>query len=355
MTTIISFIFLLGVLIFVHELGHFLAARSVGMRVEKFYLGFNLFGLGLHKKWGDTEYGIGLFPLGGYVKVSGILDESFDDSATGAPYEYQSKKSWQQIWFASAGVIMNFLLAIIIFTIITLKMGIGEVDNSPVIGQVLPDYPAYDTGLVEDDEIISVNGVNINNWDEMTSIIQPIIEEQVIIEWLHDGIILKDSVITKVSENIVSGKVVKVGMIGISKKINLREATIIESVQEGFRRTNFWFMVIVDSIKMLITGEASLKDVGGPIMIAQLTGESVKSGLLSFFNLMAIISINLAFLNILPIPALDGGHIIISLTEGIIRRKLPVKIKLGFQQIGVVLMLLLFVVVMFNDISRLFN
>ena len=111
----ISIICVFSIIIFVHELGHYLAARSVGIRVEKFYIGFNLFGLGLSKKIGDTEYGIGAFPLGGYVKVSGIVDESMDMETTGAEHEYLSKTSLQQLWFSSAGVIMNFILSLILF------------------------------------------------------------------------------------------------------------------------------------------------------------------------------------------------------------------------------------------------
>ena len=123
MIFVFSFIILLGVLVFVHELGHFMAARSVGMRVEKFYIGYNLFGLGIKKMYKGTEYGIGLFPLGGYVKVAGVIDESLDPSSTGSPDEFNSKSSLQKIWFLSAGVIMNMILACLIFTLITFNLG----------------------------------------------------------------------------------------------------------------------------------------------------------------------------------------------------------------------------------------
>ncbi len=355
MTTFISFIVLLGVLVFVHELGHFLAARSVGMRVEKFYLGFNLFGLGLKKKWGDTEYGIGLFPLGGYVKVAGMIDESMDTESSGAPDEFQSKSPLQQIWFASAGVLMNLLLAVIIFTIITMKVGIGEAEELPVVGDVLEDYPAATLGIEPGDLILYVNDIPVSTWEEMTDLIQPLENEPVFIRWEHNGAEFGDSVMTRVTRNFIDGEMKDVGMIGISRKINIRPASFVESVQEGFYKTWYWLMVVVKSLGMLISGGASMDEVGGPLMIAKLAGESARSGMLTFFNFMAIISVNLALLNILPFPALDGGHIIVSAVEGIIRRKLSTRVKMGIQQVGVFFLMLLFAFVLFNDISRFFR
>ena len=136
MTTILAFILMLGVLIFFHELGHFLAARSVGVRVERFYIGFNLFGLGIKKKIGHTEYGLGLFPLGGYVKMAGMVDESMDTTITGEPWEFQSKNTLQKIWIMSAGVIANLILAVVVFTRCTFAGGV--IENDPArIGEAL--------------------------------------------------------------------------------------------------------------------------------------------------------------------------------------------------------------------------
>ncbi|MBC8213565.1 MAG: RIP metalloprotease RseP [Candidatus Marinimicrobia bacterium] len=358
MVTLLSFIFVIGVLVFVHELGHFLAAKSVGMKVEKFYLGFNLFGLGLRKKWGDTEYGIGLFPLGGYVKVAGVIDESMDDSTTGEAWEFQSKNALQQIWFMSAGVIMNVVLAIVLFTIITFKMGIGEPNPQPIIGQILSSNdspaPAELLGLETGDRILEINGITVNTWGEMTDIVHNQPETMVFVKWQRGLLEYADSVKTISTEMVVDGKIKTLGMIGISPEIIIHEASFSESVSAGFIKTFLWLNLTVESLSMLITGEASFDDVGGPVMIAQIAGESARSGIWTLFNLMAIISINLALLNILPIPGLDGGHIIIASIEGISRRKLPAKIKMGVQQFGMLLLLILFVFIMINDISRLF-
>ena len=133
----LSIIFVFCTIVFVHEFGHYIAARSVGIRVEKFYLGFNFFGLGIKKQIGETEYGIGAFPLGGYVKVSGIIDESMDTETTGADHEYLSKTPLQQIWFSSAGVIMNLLLSFFLFTMIFFFQGVAEPDKSARIGNLV--------------------------------------------------------------------------------------------------------------------------------------------------------------------------------------------------------------------------
>ena len=167
--TILSFIFVISVLVFVHELGHFLAAKSVGVRVEKFYLGFNFFGLGWKKEYKGTEYGIGLFPLGGYVKVAGVIDESMDTEFTGRPDEFRSKNTLQKIWIMSAGVMMNFLLAMLIFSHLTYHNGINEADPRAIVGHVLQEHPAKSLGLQAGDEIFSINGVKVSDWEEMTA------------------------------------------------------------------------------------------------------------------------------------------------------------------------------------------
>ena len=130
MIYLLSFIIVLGIPVFLHELGHFLAAKSVGIKVEKFYVGFNFFGLGIKKKYKDTEYGLGLFPLGGYVKVAGILDESLDSETQNKPYEFRSKNVFQKVWFLSAGVLMNFLLSTIVFIYFSYTEGYKEIINS---------------------------------------------------------------------------------------------------------------------------------------------------------------------------------------------------------------------------------
>ncbi len=354
MTTILAFLFVIGIPIFLHELGHYTAARLTGMRVEKFYVGFNLFGLGIKKKINGTEYGLGIFPLGGYVKISGMVDESLDPTSTGAEYEFQSKNTFQKLFFLSAGVMMNFLLTIFIVASLTLINGIGELDNRPLLGQVMPESPADQIGLVEGDMILEINQQSVSTWTEMTDIIQQHPIEEISILWEHEGQELFGTVLTDSTRQLIDGNVKLVGMLGIGATINMKEASLSESLSAGVKRTYYWLKMMLDSLKALVTGGASFKDFVGPIFFAKVAGETAQNGLVSLLGLMALLSVNLGLINILPIPGLDGGHALLALVEGISRRKLPLNVKMGIQQIGVLFLLLLFVYIFVNDILRLF-
>jgi len=355
MITILSFILVIGVLVFFHELGHFLAAKSVGVRVEKFYLGFNFFGLGLKKNYKGTEYGIGLFPLGGYVKVAGVIDESMDTECTGAPDEFHSKNTLEKIWIMSAGVIMNFLLAILIFSHLTYHNGINEADPRAIIGQVMPEHPAEILGLREGDEIFSINESQVASWKEVTEAIHRHPNEKLQLNWQRDGKMLKGEVTTKSLPQLIGDEIVQRGMIGIIPILNHREATLIESVTMGCKRTWTLLNLTFRSLMALIKGNVSMKEMAGPIMIAKIAGETASAGINAMLGLMAFLSVNLGLINILPIPGLDGGHVLISLVEGVIRRDLPIKVKMGIQQVGLFLLLVLFITIMVNDIQRLIN
>jgi len=355
MIFILSFIVLLSILVFVHELGHYMAARSVGMRVEKFYIGYNLFGLGIKKTYKGTEYGIGLFPLGGYVKVAGVLDESLDPSTTGAPDEFNSKSPLQKIWFLSAGVIMNVLLAFLIFSFITLNLGIGKVEEGTKIGNIVSDFPADKIGLKPGDEIIEIDSQSISTWDDLTKIIHNKPDQMISIKWERNKEMFTASLKTKSSEQLINDEIKEIGMIGIGPIVIQEKTSVSESFIDGYMKTLYWFKMTIKSLFMIISGSASIDDIGGPIMIAKMAGESAKAGIWNWLNLMAIISINLAFLNILPIPGLDGGHIFFTSIEGIIRRELPLKLKLGIQQFGMLILFSIMILVIYNDVTRLFN
>ena len=353
--TILSFIFVIGVLVFFHELGHFLAAKSVGVRVEKFYLGFNFFGLGWKKMYKGTEYGIGLFPLGGYVKVAGVIDESMDAEFTGGPDEFRSKNTLQKIWIMSAGVVMNFLLAILIFSHLTYHNGINTADPRAIVGQVLQKYPAEILGLQAGDEIISINGVQISDWEEMTAEIHPRPDEALHLTWQRSGIIMKGSVITKSTKQFVDDEIVQQGRIGIAPLLNHRYVTLRGSLKIGCERTWYFLDLTFRSLMAIIKGNVSIKELAGPITIAKIAGETASLGINALLGLMAFISVNLGFINILPIPGLDGGHVLIALIEGVIRRDLPLKVKMGVQQLGLLILLMLFITIMVNDIQRLIH
>ena len=386
MITLIATIILLGVLIFIHELGHYLAARSIGVRVERFSIGypprlmtftsipdgweFRFFFY--HKNedgkwaWGPvkstsishpgrkgsgTEYCFAVIPFGGYVKVAGVIDESMDATFEHKPYELMSKTKLQQIWFMSAGVIMNTLLAFIIFTGLSNYSGKPIISNEPVINELLPGLPAEISGLNSGDVIKEIEGNKISSWDDLTKEIHQRPNQQINLTYSRGdeskSILLKSSF----QLNPTTGDTI--GVIGIYPNYEYQPVTFTESMSMGATATARGFGIIILSIKMLTSGQASIKELGGPIMIAQLAGETAKAGWIPFLSLMALISCNLAFLNILPIPGLDGGHIFITLIEGIIRRPLSMKMRMGIQQIGMALLLMLMITVIVNDVGRL--
>ena len=384
-----STVLVIGILVFVHELGHYLAARSVGVRVEKFSIGFpprfitltsvdNGFDvtifffrflkgslswkpiinthINLKDRIGTgTEYVVALIPLGGYVKMAGALDESLDTIITNAPDEFMSKSTPQKIWILSAGVLMNIFTAFIIFTGITYYQGIIESSNEPIINELIVDKPAEKAGLEKGDEVFSINSERVYKWSDLSKIINSLPDSQIEMQILREGEMLEFSLGT--THYLIPGDngIDTIGVIGIRPEYYYSSVNFIESLTYGYNGIINSFGMITLTFKMLGSGQASLKDLGGPIMIGQIAGETAKAGWIPLMNFMALISINLAFLNILPIPGLDGGHIFIILIESIIRRPLSLKSRMVIQQIGMVFLLGLMVTVMFNDVSRLFN
>ena len=360
----LSFFIVIGLPVFLHELGHYLAARSVGIKVEKFYIGFNLFGLGLKKKIKETEYGIGLFPLGGYVKVAGILDESLDaQNSKKEDYEFRSKNTFQKIWFLSAGVLMNFILSSIIFTFFMFNDGYAEPIDIPIVNKIEKEIPsidgemvlspAYKIGLMKGDEILSINGNNINTWTDMTEIIRNNPNSSLYISWSREGVIYNDTIIPNSVKQFVDGKIINVGMIGIQQNFNTIYPSFFTSIFKGFEQTTIILSEIGYSLKALFTGSVSMGDFFGPLYLVKVAGEAAQSSLKSLFILTAMISVNLGLINILPIPGLDGGHVFIALIEGVTRRELPVKVKYAIQFTGFLIIMSLFVLVLYNDINHL--
>ena len=389
MTTIWAFIILLGVLITIHEYGHFMAARSVGVQVERFSIGVPprfltiesvdsgyLFRIFFFKhtegswKWqpvmekhiersgrvgSNTEYVIALLPLGGYVKMAGMIDESMDTKITYEENEFMSKPLWAKIWILSAGVIMNTVLAFIIFVSLGYYQGSAEVVDEPIVRETIADMPAELAGMLPGDRIKKIDDNDIQTWEELTTIVKakPDSEIKLVIE--RDGTIMNKLVTSTTSIIPTKGGMDTVGVLGIYPELLYTSITLNEAVSIGWSRTIGSFVMIIESLRMLGSGEASVKDFGGPIMIAQLAGQTAEAGFVPFLTFMALLSVNLAFLNILPIPGLDGGHIFIHLVEFAIRKPLTLKTRIVIQQIGMAFLLLLMVTIIFQDITRLFN
>jgi regulator of sigma E protease len=359
----LSFFVVIGLPVFLHELGHFLAARSVGIKVEKFYVGFNFFGLGLKKKYKDTEYGIGLFPMGGYVKVAGILDESFDSSSKKYDYEFRSKNTLQKVWFLSAGVIMNFLLSSVIFSVFIFSDGYPEIINEPIINEISSELnienkvilsPAATAGLIKDDKIIMINNNYISTWNQLSNIIHDNPNKELTIVWDRNGETLSSSITPISVKQFVDGDLKNIGILGISPYYNMNQVSLFDAINKGVQKTISLLKQILFSLKALVTGGVSFQDFFGPLYLVKMAGETTETGgIKSLLLLTAMISVNLGLINILPIPGLDGGHVFIALIEGVIRRELPLQIKYAIQFIGFVLIMSLFVLVIYNDINNL--
>jgi regulator of sigma E protease len=352
---ILPFLVILGLLIFVHELGHFLAAKRSGIKVERFSLGFppNIF----KKRIGETEYCIGLIPLGGYVKMKGDIPDFADDKTepSGEPGEFMSAPVWKRAIVIAAGPTMNIIAAALLFMIMVWAWGNPQVrPNSTEIGSVVPDTPASKSGLKEGDQLLTIDGRNFKDFEDIAHYIKSQPEKELTIVYRRDGKIGSSLIKTlKVDVKDSTGVTNAEGRLGIDPVFDFHHTNAWEGFIGGFQSTYYVGAVTLDFLWKLITHQESMKMLGGPIMIADQAGKALKKGLPYLVNLAAFLSINLGILNILPIPVLDGGHLVFLSIEAIRRKPISFKKRLMWQQIGMGLLLLLMVFVTYNDIARL--
>ena len=386
MTTFLAFVIVITVLVFFHEMGHYLAARSVGVRVERFSIllpprlisftsvpdgwEFRLFFYGRNelskliwkpvytrfisrpgRKGSLTEYTLASIPFGGYVKLSGMIDESLDTTVKHAPYELLSKPRWAQAWVMSAGVIMNIVLAFILFTWIVGITGIPEVSDEPIVSGVLEGMPAEELGLQPGDRIVAIDGNEVTNWNEMTRMIRLIPGKRISLRWERSGVIHEENVTIGVDPSPL--RTDSIGMLGIAPEWEYTPVNFIGALRAGAISTVNGFGLIYLSIKMIADGRASVKDIGGPIAIAQFAGDAAEMGWIYLVQFMALISVNLAFINILPVPGLDGGHLLVIIIEALRRKPLTIKTRMVIQQIGMAILMVLILTIMYNDILKL--
>ncbi|NUO18084.1 site-2 protease family protein [bacterium] len=348
LVTILSFVLVAGIIITIHEFGHFVAARLTGMRVKKFSIGFppRIF----TKKYGDTEFSLSWIPLGGFVQIAGMVDESLDEEGiTGAPDEFMSKNAAQKIFVLSAGVLMNYLTAVVILIGLTVAVGLPDVGRSE-IGQTVEGRPAHSVGLRAGDLITSIDGIAVTEWEEVVERITAS-SDSVRMTVLRGSENLSFVVPTEEMQSGDSSRKV----IGISPAVVYRDASFGEAISSGFvfcYRTTANLAVFIGD---LVSGEGSLSQLSGPVGVAQLSGESARQGMSEFLFFIAFVSVSIGFLNILPFPVLDGGHIVVVLIESIIRRPIPTRVKLAIQQAGMAALLLLIIVVSYHDIVKLFS
>lgn len=350
--TFLSAIVLFGLIIFVHEFGHFLSAKLVGVRVLKFSIGFGPKLIG--KKYGDTEYLISSIPFGGYVKM---LGESSEDELQeqDKAFAFTNQPVWKRFIIVFLGPLFNFLFAFVIFVFIFLY---GLPVLLPQIGDVLPNTPAQRAGLMKGDTIVSIDGSQITQWDEMTQIIHTNPDRPLNLKIRRDNEVVSLTVTPeKKKVQDLFGQDKEVGLIGIkpSGGTFTRKSNPTESIINSAKRTWELTVLTIVSVIKLIQRVIPMNTIGGPIMILQMAGEQASLGILNFFVFMAIININLGVLNLLPIPILDGGHILFLGIEAIRKKPLEEKIVSIAQRVGIAIILLIMVFALYNDILRIFT
>ena len=429
MITLLSFVFVLGVLIFVHELGHFLMARRIGVRVLTFSLGFGpkLFGF----RRGDTEYCISAVPLGGYVKMAG---ENPDDVRTGASDEFLSKSKWQRFQVLVMGPVMNLTLAVIVMAIVLYQGAPVPAfeQQAVIVGSATDKSVGKAAGIQPGDRILSIDGKPVETWEQYYMEVMPKADRQIAIVVDRGGRTLEfravpasvgkytlgdlgllpvwhpqitslqrdapgyeaglrpgDVVMAAGGERGVThtrlvelikaseGKPLPLVIIrdGVEQQITVTPRRLADAVMIGAQLSAFelrtvepgpfealkmsvqqnwtWTRLIGQTLVGLFTRETSVKQLMGPVAIADLSGTAAEQGWIQLFSLMAMISLNLGLLNLMPIPVLDGGHIAILALEGVSRRDFSMKVKEKMLLAGFVLLLMLMVTVIYNDLMRI--
>ena len=347
------FIVVLGILIFIHELGHFLVAKFFNVKVLKFSLGFGFKLIG--KKIGETEYQISTVPLGGYVKM---LGENDDESESITPEDseraFNNQPVWQRIAIVAAGPVFNLIFALVLFCGLFLISG-NQV-MTPEIGQVRPGSPAEKAGFKKLDIIISVDDQRIESWPEIKKLVQDRAGEDLTMVVQRGETFLSLTVKPEAAvEKNLFGEEIKSALIGIVaagkfKKVELGPG---QAIKEGFRKTGEVTSLTCLTIVKLFQRVIPIKTLGGPILIGQMTGQLARENITYLIPFMAVISINLAILNLLPVPILDGGVILFLLFELIIGKPISIRKRDLAQKVGLFLLLFLMVVVFYNDITRL--
>ena len=351
--SLIAFIIVIGILVFIHEFGHFIAARLCGVGVEVFSLGFGP--KILKKRIGRTYYCLSAIPLGGYVKMVGE-----EPGTTIEPEDVQSsfthKSLLQKTIVVAAGPFFNFLLAVLIFYILYQFSGIYLAE--PVVGKLMEDSPAVAAGIKPGDVIKEINQNKIESFEDIARIIGASNGEQlnIIVErgTRLKGIVL--SPVLKPGKNLFGEEIKKyvIGIVGTGESFH-KSLNPFAALWHSFKDTYRLVKLTILSIGKMITGTISANNLGGPLMIAQMAGEQAKAGVMSFAWFIALLSVNLGIINLFPIPVLDGGHLLFFGIEAATGKAVSEKLREKLIQFGAAMLVALMVFVFYNDIVRMFN
>lgn len=348
MISILAFVFVLSILILVHEFGHFITAKKSGVKVERFSLGFGPVIFSFRRN--DTQYCISLVPVGGYVKMSG---DSPSDKLEGKSWEYLSQPVMKRMMIVSAGPALNYLLAFFVFWIVFL---VGNPTVTTKVGEVIKNYPAQIADIRSGDRIVKVGEKAVSNWEELTELIRNAKGETLdLVIRREDKINILTVYPKREKVKNIFGKEEEVGRIGITPsdevikiKYPFFKASSL-ALSKLISLTRLTFMAIF----RLLTGGMALKEtVSGPLGIFYVTKFAAEMGIVTLLNLLAVLSASLAIFNILPIPVLDGGHILFLLIERLRGKAVSFKTQEKITQVGIAALIALMVFVSYNDLVR---
>jgi regulator of sigma E protease len=338
LTTILAAIVLFGVLITVHELGHFLAAKGTGMLVTEFSIGFGpkLF----QKKVGETLYSLRLCPLGGYNRIAGM-----EPGEAVTPRGFNGRPLWARMLVILAGPFMNFLLPFLLFFGIFAVSGLTLPVNKPVVGSLMEGYPGAAAGLQAGDRLVSINGRKLEKWNDINSLVQQNGPKpgKVVIE--RNG-----QEMTLTLQPRFDGES-KRFLIGVRPPLEHRQLSLWESLKTAGLAVGKTTVAMVDGLRKMITGKVRA-DIAGPIGVAHMAGDVASQGAVPYLEFMAFLSLNLAVLNLVPIPALDGGQFLVLVVEGLLGHALAPKAKEIIQMIGVACIVALTIFATMHDLLQ---
>ena len=349
-TGVLAAVVVLGFLIVVHEFGHFIVAKRSGVGVLKFSVGFGprLYGRTVN----GTEYVLSAIPLGGYVKMVGEDPDSTEAVDPRISFSHQSV--WKRVAIVTAGPIFNLLFAFVAFTLVLAICGQRVPSDIAKVGGVMSGMPAAQAGLQVGDVVTAVDGKPIASWDELSNAIRASEGRAVTMTVQRNGEALNIEITPQAKEDkTIYGEVIgQAYVIGIERGFEETRVGPIEAIGAGAKQTVWWMQTLIMSVVKILQGKIPARDIGGPILIVQAAGQQAQVGLESLLLFMAVISINLGILNLLPIPILDGGHLLFFLVEGVMRRPLDIRHREIMQQVGLVILIGLMAFAFYNDILR---
>jgi len=348
---IIPMLVVLGVLIFVHELGHFIACRICGVRVDKFSIGFGPEIIRWKTK--RTHYAISLIPFGGFVKPGGETSEDIEEGGLDKD-DYLAQGAGKRFFIVVSGAVMNYIFGFLLFVAIFF---VGHPVLSSVVGNLVDGYPAQEAGIMKDDRITSVNEIPVSTWTDLTTTLQKTEGDTLKVSIERDGRMRSITIRPTIDEaKDVFGetkRVVRIGIYPSQEAVAIEKYSLVESFGKSADAVLGFTVITYKAIFYLITGKLSLKAVTGPVGIMAMASQTARLGIIYLMQLMAIISISLAIFNLLPIPALDGGHILFIAIEKVRGKAISFKVQERITQIGFILLMVLMVVVVYNDVVRL--